>query len=53
MHVQIGETAADRQKWRNEVLNTSAEDFAEFAARMKTLKVRWISVCVVSGICVF
>ena len=33
-----GETAEDRQKWRNEVLNTSAEDFAEFANRLKALK---------------
>jgi presequence protease len=32
-----GETAADRQQWRDQVLNTNAADFKDFASRLKTL----------------
>lgn len=33
-----GETAEDRQQFRNEVLDTAPEDFAEFAEKLSTLK---------------
>lgn len=32
-----GETAADRQNWRDAVLNTNAADFSDFASKLKSL----------------
>lgn len=32
-----GETAADRQQWRDQVLNTNAADFKDFANKLKSL----------------
>ena len=32
-----GETAADRQNWRDAVLNTNAADFSDFASKLKSM----------------
>jgi Zn-dependent M16 (insulinase) family peptidase len=32
-----GETAVQRQRWRDEVLNTRPEDFKTFAERLKSI----------------
>jgi Zn-dependent M16 (insulinase) family peptidase len=33
-----GETAADRQMWRDQILNTNSGDFKDFALKLKALK---------------
>jgi len=33
-----GETAEDRQRWRDEILDTTTEDFKSFGKRMESLK---------------
>lgn len=44
-----GETAADRQMWRDQVLNTNAGDFNEFANKLKAFKEEGKTSVVVFG----
>jgi len=38
MRYLVGESAEDRQKWRNQVLSTAAHDFTDFAKRLENVR---------------